>query len=345
MLRKYAWNVSEEEYRDNNILSYSLLAKYEREGFECIPTLFEKVQTNSLSLGSALDIFYTDTNNFDKRVKLVYTDLDLSSKTVQIIFELFKEFNYEYLFEMKRLFKDKSDYICEKYLQDFYPNLKNETKIKKFIDDINLIELFDNLGKEMFDDGVILLNNKSWNILYSMINCVEQHPKINNILCGEDTDEVKRYFQLKFKTTINNREYRCMFDEIVVNNKIKTIYLFDLKTTYDKAYNFKQNFLKWRYDIQDRLYYTVLTQVLKGTEYESYTIKDMTNIVVSTTDLNPESNPLMFMFPNCNKRGDMEIDGKVLRDPLTIGEELYTILENNMQLPPSINRMNDNIIN
>lgn len=344
MLRKYAWNVSEEEYRDNNILSYSLLAKYEREGFECIPTLFEKVQTNSLSLGSALDAYYTDKMNFDSRVKLVCTDLDLSNKSTQIVMEIWKDFHKEYPI-LEAVLDNNPDYICDIYLKDFYNNLKPKSRIAKIYDDKNLLDLYTVLDESMFIDGVVLLNNKSWDTLNSMIYCVEQHPKINNILCGKDTDEVKRYFQLKFKTTINNREYRCMFDEIVVNHKTKTIYLFDLKTTFDKAYNFKQNFLKWRYELQDRLYYTILTQVLKGTEYESYTIKDMTNIVVSTTDLNPESNPLMFMFPNCNKRGDMEIDGKVLRDPLTIGEELYTILENNMQLPPSINRMNDNIIN
>lgn len=344
MLRKYAWNVSEKEYRDDSILSYSLLAKYEREGFESIPTLFNKVQTNSLSLGSALDAYYTDRTNFDSRVKHISTDLDLSNKSTQIVMEIWKDFNKEYPI-LEAVLDNNPDYICDIYLKDFYNNLKPKSRIAKIYDDKNLLDLYTVLDEPMFVDGVILLNNKSWETLNSMIYCVEQHPKINNILCGENTDEVKRYFQLKFKTTINNREYRCMFDEIVVNHKTKTIYLFDLKTTFDKSYNFKQNFFKWRYDLQDRLYYTILAKVLKGTEYESYTIKDMTNIVVSTTDLNPESNPLMFMFPNCNKRGDMEIDGKVLRDPLIIGEELYTILENNMQLPPSIDRINNNIIN
>lgn len=341
-ITKYAWNISEEEYRDNNILSYSLLAKYEREGFESIPTLFEKTQTNSLSLGSALDAYYTDKENFDCRVKHVQTDLDLSIKSAQIVMEIWKDFHKEYPI-LEAVLDNKPDYICDIYLKDFYQNLKPKSKISKIYDDKNLLDLYTVLDESF--NGAVLLNNKSWETLNSMIYCVSQHTKINNILCGENDNEIKRYYQIKFKTTINNREYRCMFDEIVVNHKTKTIYLFDLKSTFDKAYNFKQNFLKWRYDIQDRLYYTILTECLKSTEYESYTIKDMTNIVVSTTDLNPKSNPLLFMFPNCNKRGDIEIEGRILRDPLIIGEELYTILENNMQLPPNVDRMNNNIIN
>lgn len=246
MLRKYAWQVTEEEYRNNNILSYSIIAKYEREGFESIPTLFNKVQTNSLSLGSALDAYYTDKEHFDLRVKHISTDLDLSTKSAQIVMEVWKDFHNEYPI-LEAVLDNKPDYICDVYLKDFYSNLKPKSRITKIYDDKNLLDLYTVLDESVFIDGVILLNNKSWETLNSMIYCVEQHPKIHNILCGENTDEVKRYFQLKFKTTINNREYRCMFDEIVVNNKTKTIYLFDLKTTFDKSYNFKQNFLKWRY--------------------------------------------------------------------------------------------------
>lgn len=336
-ITKYAWNVSEETYRNNDILSYSLIAKYEREGFKCIPTLFDKIQTNSLSLGSAVDAYYTDKENFDKRVLNVNTNLDLQSKSVQIIFNLFKEYSDEYLFELRRLVKEKGDEINEKYLQDFYPNLKKETKLSKLLD-TNLIDLFDDLDKGIVEENKILLNNEDWVKLSSIIDCVDKNDKISKILCGENTEDIERFFQLKFIATLNNREYRCMFDELVVVHSQKKIYLYDLKTTYDYAYNFKQNFFKWRYDIQDRLYYTILRERLKGTEYEDYELVDMTNIVVSTSDFNPESNPLLFKFPFCNKRGDLELNGMTLRDPLVIGEELYTILENNMQLPPNIEK-------
>ena len=58
-LKDISWNVTEEEYRADPALSYSTLAKYERGGFNSIPTLFDKVESPSLTLGSAVDSLIT----------------------------------------------------------------------------------------------------------------------------------------------------------------------------------------------------------------------------------------------------------------------------------------------
>lgn len=346
MIRKYAWQVSEEEYRDNNILSYSILAKYERGGFASIPTLFEHEKTNSLSLGSAFDIFFTERETFKDRVLHLDTNVDLSTKSAQIVLEIFNDFKNQYPL-LETVLNNNAEYISDVYLKDFYPNVKKaETKIAKLYDEKSLGDLYVSLfnNKDRINERTILLNNNMYNTLSEMITCLRSNSTIANIAEGKNTDIIKRYFQLKFKTTINGRTYRCMFDEIVVNYEKKIIHPFDYKTTYDKAYNFPSNFLKWRYDIQDRLYIKILKEVLKDTEFKDYTIKDMTNIVVSTTDLNPETNPLLFHFPNCEESGNINISNKVLRDPLTIGEELYTILENGLQLPPNIKQFKSNNI-
>ena len=46
-LKDLSWQVSEEEYRADPALSYSTLAKYEREGFNNLDRLFDKIDTPS----------------------------------------------------------------------------------------------------------------------------------------------------------------------------------------------------------------------------------------------------------------------------------------------------------
>ena len=58
-LKDISWQVSEEEYRADPALSYSTLAKYEREGFNGLPHLFDKLETPSLTFGSAVDAIIT----------------------------------------------------------------------------------------------------------------------------------------------------------------------------------------------------------------------------------------------------------------------------------------------
>ena len=41
-LKDISWQVTEEEYRADSAYSYSTLAKFEREGFDKLETLFDK---------------------------------------------------------------------------------------------------------------------------------------------------------------------------------------------------------------------------------------------------------------------------------------------------------------
>ena len=59
-LADISWLVDEPTYRKDPALSYSTLSKYEREGFEHLDTLFEKVESPSLLFGSCVDTLLTD---------------------------------------------------------------------------------------------------------------------------------------------------------------------------------------------------------------------------------------------------------------------------------------------
>ena len=61
-------NITEEEYRRDSALSYSTLARYEREGFNNLDKLFDRLETPSLTFGSAVDSLITGgQKEFDER--------------------------------------------------------------------------------------------------------------------------------------------------------------------------------------------------------------------------------------------------------------------------------------
>ena len=120
-LTDLSWNVSEEEYRQDNSYSYSMLAKFNREGFENLDKLFDKISTPSLTFGSIVDCLLTDEQNFENRF-VVCGNNDLS--------DLYRGIN------------KVSDYIpliSEKL------NGKSDTDIKKYYD-TNKKEIIQNTG-------------------------------------------------------------------------------------------------------------------------------------------------------------------------------------------------------
>lgn len=53
-LRDISWQVDEPTYRADPALSYSTLARYEREGFNNLDKLFDRIETPSLVLALVL---------------------------------------------------------------------------------------------------------------------------------------------------------------------------------------------------------------------------------------------------------------------------------------------------
>ena len=67
-LRSISWDVSEETYRTDPALSYSTLARYEREGFNNLDKLFDRLETPSLTFGASVDALITGgQEEFDER--------------------------------------------------------------------------------------------------------------------------------------------------------------------------------------------------------------------------------------------------------------------------------------
>ena len=85
-----SWQVEEDEYRKDSALSYSTLARYERTGFNGLSSLFDHLETPSLSFGSAVDSIITGGEEEFKERFVVATGKMPEESVMKIVKFLYK---------------------------------------------------------------------------------------------------------------------------------------------------------------------------------------------------------------------------------------------------------------
>ena len=88
-LKDISWNVPESTYRADYALSYSTLAKYEREGYDKLDSLFESISTPSLTEGSMVDCLITGSQEEFDDLFYVADFPSIGDKELQIVNYLF----------------------------------------------------------------------------------------------------------------------------------------------------------------------------------------------------------------------------------------------------------------
>lgn len=282
-ITKYSFNVSEEEYRNDPALSYSMIARYKREGFSCIPHLREKQESQSLTLGSMLDCLVTE--GYEAYInRYALTKFSQETKIYLILKNLYQKCSphIESLKEtLSKISEENLKYFLDE--QGYYTNRKLETRVKELLEYQSLWEDISNADR---CNKTLVPEQLDYDVK-RMYNSLTQNTLTNKILFIQ-----KGYNQIKFKTTIDNVELRCMFDKLIVDDERKTFIPIDLKTTSTPLYNFEESFIHFRYDIQIRLYSLILQNVIKDTEYKDYTISPYVYIVVNKNF----NEPLCFKF-------------------------------------------------
>ena len=335
-LKDLSWQVSEEEYRADPALSYSTLAKYEREGFNNLDRLFDKIDTPSLTFGSAVDSIITGgQEEFDERF-MVADFPNTTDSIIKIVKALFQSFS-----SSNRNLNSIDDNDIIKYTEsyNYQLNWKPETRAKvikeKGEDYYNLLFIADSrtvLDTQTYQDvcnAVSSLKNSAATKFYF----AENNPF---------EPEIERFYQLKFKGVFNDITYRNMADLIVVNHKEKWVLPVDLKTSSHTEWDFYKSFVDWRYDIQARLYWAIIRQNMDKDEYfKDFKLLDYRFIVVNKRTLTP----LVWECPFTQVLGELKF-GKneqiIMRSPFVIGEELSYYLSSRPRVPAGIKEDGNN---
>lgn len=325
-LTELSLNISEEMYRELPQLSYSTLARYEKGGFSSISKLFEEIQpTDSIIFGSAVDTMITE--GFNKFTDKFYVaDFELPSDTLVAITNMLLATRQEKDFDEV---PDSSILDACNELK-YSANLKDNTRVEKVRKECTKLY---NIKKE--SEGKIIISSSVYNNVLYTVNALKDGPISKYLQPKSEGGKIEFLYQQKFTTTLDGLDVKMMADLLVVNHDMKMIIPIDLKTTGMPEYYFPQRYLDNRYDIQAKLYWHILRDVLDKDDYfKDFKLLNFRFIVVNKNTLTP----LMFEDDRCTEMGENEITFKsgrklILRDPITIGKELKHYLDTAATLP------------
>lgn len=329
-------NITEEEYRRDSALSYSTLARYEREGFNNLDKLFDRLETPSLTFGSAVDSLITGgQEEFDERFMVAEFPSTPDSIT-KMVKSLFSQYRDSY----RSLITIPDDAIIrETEYQSYQMNWKPETRAKvikeKGADYYNLL---------FIAGSKTILDTQTYQDVCSAVRALKES-KSTQFYFAEDNPfepDIERFYQLKFKGEFNGVKYRNMADLIIVNHKEKWVKPVDLKTSSHTEWDFYRSFVEWQYQIQARLYWAIIRQNMDKDEYfKDFRLLDYDFIVVNRRILVP----LVWTCPFTQEVGTLKFgkNGQIeMRSPFVIGEELSYYLTFRPKVPMGISETGPN---
>ena len=334
-LSQISWQVPEPEYRADPALSYSILSRYEKDGFDKLGHLYDKIESPSLLLGSCVDALLTGgTSEFKDR--FVVFDLNCTESGIRIVKTLAgMELPYKSFYQIPEPIVSDVAKKLEFWMDDKY----DKKRYGKVLDTGNVADYYEAL----ISTDKTIVSSTIYNDALHCVEALKSSPNTQGYFTADNEDSpIRRYYQLKFKTVFKNISYRCMADLLVVDYENKIIYPCDLKTTGKQEWHFEDSFLQFNYSIQARLYWRIIKDCLSKDDYfKDFELGNFRFIVVNSHSLIP----LVWEFPYTKYNGslissrDMEY-----RDPFVIGKELHEYLVNEHDVPQGIDRYGLNTI-
>ena len=326
-LREISWGVSEETYRADPALSYSTLSKFKRSGFNELEHLFDKIETPSLTFGSAVDSIITGgEEEFNSRF-MVAEFPSVPDSIVTIVKCLFDTYNHNH----RTLDSIPDKEVIEVAAQfNYQNNWKPETRAKVIKEKGSVYYKLLYLSKDK-----TILDTATYADVTNTVNALRTSPTTKWYFDGGNPFEnMERLYQLKFKATLNGIEYRCMADLLIVDYDRKVIIPVDLKTSGKPEWDFYKSFVDWRYDIQARLYWRIIRDNLDRDPYfKDFKLLDYRFIVVNRKTLTP----LVWECEFTQQKGLIKFNDVEFEDPEDIGKELHTYLTSNLSVPIGLN--------
>ena len=335
-LPSISWQVEESVYRTDPSLSYSTLAKFEREGYDNLAHLFDRVESPALTQGSMVDTLITGSVEEFNELFFIADFPSVGEKETQIANSLFNNFSQNF-----RSFADIpfNEILYAANIFEFQKNWRDDTRVKV------LTERCSQYYDLKYQAGSrTIVDERTYQKVIAMVRALKTSVSTLNYFADNRPEEdVKRYYQLKFKSTFNNVDYRCMADLIIVFYEDKVIIPIDLKTSGKREWHFEDSFEQWMYMVQARLYWRIIRDNLDRDSYfKDFTLENYRFIVVNKESLTP----LVWEFPLTKEMGTLvDNKGNKFRDPFEIGQELRKYLDNKPEVPEGIDQYGINTIN
>lgn len=335
-LKDISLHITEPEYRQRPELSYSTLSTYETLGFNGLDHLFDRKESPSLLLGSVVDTILTGGED---EFKSLYTvlDINITDSGMDICkalidqhlpFDTFDEIPESLVSEIA---KGTGFWQAEKW---------DKRRYSEVLKTGNVAEYYNALRHS----DKTIISNDTFQQCLACVRALREAPATMHYFADDDAfSPVRRYYQLKFAAKFDGVGYRNMADLLVVDYEKKVVWPIDLKTSMGcTEWDFEQNFKKWHYYIQARLYWRIIRANMDADPYfKEFSLEDYRFIICNPKTLTP----LVWQFPLTKAVGTLiDDDGKEIRDPFEIGKELQGYLDLRPQVPNGISQDGVNII-
>lgn len=240
-LKAISWNVTEQQYRNNPALSYSTLARFEREGFNKLDSLFESLDTPSLTFGSMVDTLITEGKEVFNSKFLAADFPAIPDSIIKIVKEAFNKYHSEYR-NLTDISNDALLTIIDEqgYQKNWKPTTRCSVVKEKGAPYYHLLW-------SAKDKKIVDIETKE--AAFRAVEALKTSECTKHLFAPNNPfePEIERLYQLKFITDFEDIPYRCMADLILVNHKTKQIIPVDLKTSSKPEWDFFKSFVDWRY--------------------------------------------------------------------------------------------------
>lgn len=201
-----SWQVSEPEYRQDSALSYSTIAKFDREGFNNLKHLRDRVETPSLFFGSAVDAIITGSIDEFNKLFMV-ADIKCPSDTlVTICKKLYQDYGSLYI-----SITDIPDDLMLESITDINWNnyWRPSTRASKIKEEC--AEYYRLLFRA---NGRTIMDSKTFNDVCACVDALKSTPATKFYFEENNPfdNTIERFYQLKFKGNLDGIDYRCMAD-------------------------------------------------------------------------------------------------------------------------------------
>ena len=282
-LKDYSLNIAEKDYHDYPAWSYSMIAKYAKDGFGALATIHDKTApTPSMEFGSLFDSILTKGKATLDEYVVDETSAEIPPAEKSVFDTLLAMGATEPYDSLDPALLDKAINACDTFCSKYK---KLETRMSKLDDTSRYYELR-RTGKKV-------VSKEDWTDAMEMYRAFRNNSYLKNLFGTKNTDNKEFIYQAQFLVDYplpsgKIVKVKIMPDLIVVDHDKKTIQLVDLKTSAMPAYDFWENFLKYRYDIQAQEYSDVMAALISNIEeYCDYSILPYLFTDISRTDKQP----------------------------------------------------------
>ena len=302
MIQDHNLKIPEQDYRDLDYPSYSMLASISKQGIDVVNGV--KNKGFILKFGSLVDDMCFDTSVLSTKYYAGQAPKNPTKNVKDIVDIVLLAINAPIGSN-----NTTSGLLGSKRVQTVTDDLDNydlaivaaanKVGVYKNYTEDKLLNTVKTAGQEYFKDrlsarGKILIKPEMWSHAYQTAETLITHP-FSSKYFDHQQHGVEIIYQYKFVTTVNGVKTKGMLDIVMVDHNEKKIYPIDLKTGEPPVELFNEVILMHKYYIQGALYKEALMNIAANDpDLDGYTVEEFEFLYISK--VNPFK-PIVWIMP------------------------------------------------